>query len=151
MNTNTGRILKSFNISGDYSGIRLSKNGTPTTFRVQRIVARAFPEICGEWFEGCVINHKNEIKTDNRACNLEVCTYKHNANWGTANERRKTKLVNRSDKSKHLTQYTLEGIFLKPFSSVREAARETGIDQASISRCCRGEQSQAGGYIWRYV
>lgn len=47
---------------------------------VHRIVARAFPEICGEWFDGCDVEHINCITTDNRAENLRVCTHKENMN-----------------------------------------------------------------------
>ena len=39
-------------------------------FYVHRLVAKAFPEICGEWFDGCVVDHINTIRDDNRAENL---------------------------------------------------------------------------------
>lgn len=51
--------------------------------KVQQVhvcVAKAFPEICGEWFEGCAVDHLNTIRTDNRAENLKVGTYKDNSN-----------------------------------------------------------------------
>ena len=58
-----------------------------------RLIAKAFPEICGEWFEGCVIDHINGVKDDNRACNLKVCTVAENnrnpithEKWRKANE-----------------------------------------------------------------
>lgn len=47
---------------------------------MHRLVAKAFPEICGEWFEGCVVDHINTVKDDNRAVNLKVCTQKENCN-----------------------------------------------------------------------
>ena len=36
------------------------------------LVAKAFPEICGEWFEGCNVHHINGYKKDNCAWNL-IC------------------------------------------------------------------------------
>ena len=61
-------------------------------YKVHRLVAFAFPEICGEWFEGAECNHKNEIKTDNRAINLEWVTHNYNIHYGTAIERKGNKL-----------------------------------------------------------
>lgn len=62
-----------------YRHITLEEKGfKKQTFRCARLVAQAFPEICGEWFEGCVVNHRNKNKTDDRATNIEVCSQKHN-------------------------------------------------------------------------
>ena len=33
----------------------------------------------------------------------------------------------------------------------KEAGKQTGIDKASIGRCCRGNQKTAGGFHWEYV
>ena len=55
---------------------------------VHRLVVWAFPEICGEWFEGAVVNHKNEITSDNRAENLEVCDQSYNNTYGNGMKKR---------------------------------------------------------------
>ena len=47
---------------------------------VHRIVALAFPEICGEYAEGLEVDHLNTIRDDNRAENLKWVTRKQNRN-----------------------------------------------------------------------
>lgn len=53
--------------------------------------------------------------------------------------------------SQKITQYNLEGEFIKDFYSQRQAERETGVNQSSIQRCCSGKNGTAGGFIWRKV
>jgi hypothetical protein len=45
-------------------------------------------------------------------------------------------------------QYTLEGRFITSYKSSRVASRATGIDQSSITKCCRGTSKTAGGFRW---
>lgn len=37
------------------------------------------------------------------------------------------------------------------YPSLAEAERQTGIDKASIGKCCRGIMYKAGSYTWRYA
>jgi hypothetical protein len=37
------------------------------------------------------------------------------------------------------------------FHSTRQAERETGINQASISKCCLGKAKSAGGFKWEFA
>ncbi len=70
-----------------YVLVDLTTGGKQTTVRVHKLVAMAFPEICGEYFEGAEVNHLNEIKTDNRAVNLRWCTHNENCNYGNRNKK----------------------------------------------------------------
>lgn len=136
--------------STGYMRTILRKDKVKKEVRVHDLVARAFPEICGKWFEGCQVNHKNEDKTDNRAENLEVCTPEYNSNYGTRNERLSKHFRNYSEWSIPVLQYTLEGEFVKEYLSLREAERQTGFKRQNIASCLKGKYKQSYGFIWKY-
>lgn len=81
-----GRILKqgvwhtAENPNYKLNIVALHKDGKSRTTKVHRMVARAFPEICGEWFEGCHVDHLDTNGLNNIATNLRVCTEKENHN-----------------------------------------------------------------------
>ena len=51
---------------------------------------------------------------------------------------------------KKVNQFTLDGSFIRSFNSFNEAARITGIWEASIRNCRIGKNHPAGGYIWKF-
>lgn len=53
--------------------------------------------------------------------------------------------------SKPVSQYDLQGNFIKTLGGQHEAARATGIQRGDIGSCCRGKLKTAGGYIWKYA
>lgn len=140
------RILtQEINMSG-YCRVRLfNAVGDARHYQVHRLVYEAFVGDC----VGFEINHINEIKTDNRLCNLEKMTAKDNCNYGTRNERISRANKNQSEIwSRPVKQYDKNGTFIKEYSSRLEAEKETGIDNGHISKCCKGERQTAGGYKW---
>lgn len=59
--------------------------------------------------------------------------------------------VTRSNsKCKEVVQYSHRMHQMATYSSVREAARVTGIGAGNISMCCRGTRNSAGRYKWKY-
>lgn len=71
------RILRLYRAPNDYLFVKLCKNGKSSYRRIHRLVVETFlpnplnlPQI----------NHKNQIKTDNRLENLEWCDGHHNMN-----------------------------------------------------------------------
>lgn len=47
-------------------------------------------------------------------------------------------------------QYTLDGLFIKEYCSVTDAANAVGCQRGNIRACCKGRQKTAKNYIWKY-
>jgi hypothetical protein len=139
-----GSVLKPVIRTNGYLQVSLSKNNIRTSPKIHRLVARAFPEICGEWFEGCDINHKDECRTNNIATNLEICDRRYNNNYGHRKEK------DADSKACPILQYTLDGVFVKEWKSMMEIQRSLGIWSSSVSRCCRGIFRSSHGYIFKF-
>ena len=141
--TRKDKILKPVNNNHGYLRVCLCKDCHTKRLLVHRLVADAFvPNPQG--LE--TVNHKDEVKNNNTASNLEWMSKKDNLNYGTRNKRvgeSLSKQVQMFDKS--------TGELLASFPSTREAERVTGIANPNISSCCNGKSKSAGGYIWRYA
>lgn len=144
---NTEKILNN-NIDGrGYVFVILCKNGIKKTYRVHRLVGIYF--IPNPHNYPC-LNHKNENKTNNHISNLEWCTYKYNANYGTKTERLKDSLKKSTKNKKQIVQYDMKGNIINKHNGLREASRITNTQNSSISACCKGKHMTANGYVWRY-
>ena len=51
---------------------------------------------------------------------------------------------------KTVNQISLGGDIVACYESASEASRKTGISKTCITRCCRGERGQSGGFFWKY-
>lgn len=160
--TQKEHIMSQFDNSTGYKYVQLNVGQDKRIFFVHRLVATAFipnPQQLKE------VNHKNEIKSDNYVENLEWCTHKYNQTYGTKIERtqRTRKLLDSEQKAlrkKNLSHsygaekpvlcYTRNGVFIRRFKSISQAARETGSCSSHISACCKGKRKSAVGYAWAY-
>ncbi len=52
--------------------------------------------------------------------------------------------------SKAVTQFSLNGIYIRDFYSIRQAGRELNIDSSAIAKCCKGSLKTTGGFIFNY-
>lgn len=85
-----GQIRKPSLQKNGYYVINLtSPNKQRKRISVHKLVVETF---IGPVSDGMQINHKNEIKTDNRLENLEIVTAKENSSYGTRGERISEKL-----------------------------------------------------------
>lgn len=132
-----GKILKPSKVRHGYLQIALYKNGIYKRFYIHRLVAYAFIPNPNSYPE---VNHRDEDKTNNTVDNLEWCTHEYNNNYGTRNERL----------SKPVLQFDLQGNFLREWPSTAKVEEETGMDHSNISKCCSGNRSSAGGFVWRF-
>lgn len=138
-----GKIKKCPVDKHGYPIVCLCKSGTQKTCLLSRIVARAFPEICGEWFEGCDTNHKDENPLNNSASNIETCTRGYNINYGNHNAN-----VSKT-KSNPIVQLSKSGEFIKKWNSAIEVEKQLGISRAHISKVVNGKRKSAGGFKWK--
>lgn len=93
------------------------------------------------------INHINEIKTDNRLCNLEYCTHTYNCNHGTRNMR-----IGESNRWNHVRpvmQIDKNDNVIATYPPRVIAEMEIGVDARHIGSVCNGKRKTAGGYKWR--
>lgn len=135
-NKHTGDILKPSR-SGAYRHIEL-KYGVNKHCLIHRLVAEAF--IPNPFNFRCV-NHKDEDKENNRADNLEWCTYQYNARYGKGALSRNSKII----------QYDMAGNALRIWDSIKEAEKALGLRYQGISACCRMKKKTCGGYMWSYA
>ena len=141
-----------------YISVVLHINNIGKTFNVHRLIALAFIPNPNNYPQ---VNHKNEDKTDNRVTNLEWCTAKYNANYGTRNIRQSAKIsgekhpfYNKTSKNSHLSkpivQYSKDNVFIKEWPCAADVHRELGISNGNISMCCNGKLPHTNGFIWRF-
>ena len=136
------RILKPVVRHDGYMEVNLCAGGKTKTLKVHRLVCQAFHD---NQYNKSDVNHINEDKADNRACNLEWCTRKENINHGSHNER------SGKTRSKPVGQYTLDGELVKIWQSTNEVERQAGFSRSNISQAANGNRKTAYGFRWKYV
>lgn len=152
--SNLGRVLstkRKFNIilkprlsKFGYHRVRLFNSNGDAWVSVHRLVAEAFipnPDHKPQ------VNHIDEDKTNNRVDNLEWVTPKENTNHGTRNLRAGRRI---SEIKRIPILQIKDNKIIRRWDSAYTAQKILGINQANITKCCKGKRRTTGGYEWRY-
>lgn len=98
-----------------------------------------------------VVGHKNNIKTDNRVDNLYWTTYSENTQKAVDDGLLKNDKGYEDSQSKPVIMYeTATNKELGRYGSIREAARETGCPQTTISRQAKYKRPVRKPWYFRY-
>jgi predicted GIY-YIG superfamily endonuclease len=57
----------------------------------------------------------------------------------------------KDSRKKQVLQLSIDGKTIAKYLSISEASKFSGISKTCISRCCRNEREQSGGFIWKYI
>lgn len=104
-------------------------------------------EICELW------NEQKTIKYITKKIKVSEVTIRKYLKIGTQiglciYESEKQKLNGPKSRIKKVSQYTIEGKFLKQFDSIKQASLETGCN--GISQCCMNKIAHIKGFNWKY-
>lgn len=161
-----GKVLKQIVAPNGYVQVALSINGKPRTARVHEIVARAFPEICGEWFKGCEVDHIDADKTNNKATNLRVVTHTMNMRnpntiWKkqgenhpmygrTHDQTAKDKMSKANANKRNVSIYSFDGSLIGKFESVKEAAKYMNVSEKTIKKYSKDKEFHKRKFYTEY-
>lgn len=138
-----GSPIKTVVCTNGYISVGLHKKGIVKMRLIHRLVAQAFipnPDNLPQ------INHIDENIKNNNVSNLEWCTPKYNANYGTRNER-----MIKEEHLKPVIMMEKNGNEICRFKSLGEMTRITGYDISAVIRACKGKQKTSYGYLWKYA
>lgn len=142
--SDSGDVFKRINpyeTNKGYLNVKLYLPDKTLTTGVHRLVAKLFLD---NPYGLEQVNHKDENKKNNCINNLEWCSNKYNANYGTRLERIA------QGHNKPIYSLDICGRPILKFESIVSASTYYGIDSSSIIKALKDKRYTAGGYRWKY-
>lgn len=145
-----GKIIAPDILKDGYYKIGLHKGGKKHLMALHRVVAIAF--VPGRTEENRIVNHIDCNPANNRADNLEWCTYSYNNSYAGAKERA---WATRMKQGKYVNpprsvEAWKDGVLVGVFPSLTEAAIFCRRTPTAVMYCCKGVTKKCGGYQWKY-
>ena len=147
VNTHVGRIIVGYHDINGYRCVLLQRDAGRSTQKVHRLVVEAF---IGQIPDGMQVNHKNGVRNDNRACNLEIAT-------PTENTLHSFRVLKRPVSRHQRAQGERHGNSKLNADAVREIRRlyAQGIKQTDLAKRFSLNQTTVSGIVrrtsWRHV
>lgn len=141
-----GKLLKPVLSSNGYLHIAVYVNSNPVLIHLHQAVALLFK---GPRPRDWDVRHKNSIRTDNRATNIEYCTRSQNIADALAcgNMKKRASHVG----SKPIARVDINGQVLKVFSNCREVEEIEKVNRGSLYRVLRGIKQSTKGMIFKRI
>lgn len=142
------RILRERYNKRDYAEVTLWRDGEKQDFFVHALICQSFNgNKLGDGFE---VDHIDGNPKNNNASNLRWVSHLENMHNPVSQKRFEMAYARLR---RRVCQYTRDGILVKTFMSITEAAQETGINLGNIGSCVSGNKKHktAGGYKWEYA
>ena len=128
----------------DYMRVNLHIKGKSVSKSVHRLVAECY---LGNYSEELEINHKNNLRYDNRVENLEMCNKEYNYQYS----------IEKGQGSARKPIKTEDGLEFKSMWQGAKFIKEEKNNKATIDHICWnikqnliGKTKSAYGYIWSY-
>lgn len=137
-NIKTDKIRKLRQDKDGYLTVSLWKNNKETNCKVHRLVSSHFVR---GYFEGAVVNHKDENRQNNDYTNLEWCTVEYNNKY---NDKMKKCY-------KKVNMYDLNNNYIRNFESLEEVCVYFKKTKGNLSSHLKGKQKTFAGYIFKYT
>lgn len=126
-------------VNKGYLMVVLKKNGVNKNAQIHQLVALAFLPNPHHY---TIVNHKDRNPKNNDVNNLEWCTNQYNLTYMDAHIQRGL------NESIGITQLTLDGQFVKNWTSSVEAGKDKRFTQSGVNYCVNCNCNQYKGYVW---